>query len=256
MRIKRIWDLFTDRYGNTVIHPQYLKRKLENLAILEAKKYAKGTVVDIGCGRMPYRNIIEPSVEKFIGVDHPSVSRLYHGKWKPDVFADAEHLPFPDNYADLVLILQAIGYFSSVQKALSEANRILKKSGYLIISESFLYPQYDIPYDKARYTDSGLRHYLKEANFEIRKVYKQGGFMEFWLLSLNVFMLKRLQDLISEKKNTETLFKIMFYMIVSPPIIIIANIFASVWARLSPAITDDRNYFPLNITVVAKRKNI
>src|SRR5579859_4095822 len=91
--IKNSWNSFSDTFGRTIIHPQYIKKNLEYRSIMEIKKHTGEQLIDIGCGRMPYRSELEPVFEKYVGVDHPEISKLYQSKIKPDVLADAHKLP-------------------------------------------------------------------------------------------------------------------------------------------------------------------
>lgn len=61
--MKNLWDKFTDIFGENIIHPQFLLKRHLGLAVVKAKRYAKGKLIDIGCGRMPYRKELESLVE-------------------------------------------------------------------------------------------------------------------------------------------------------------------------------------------------
>lgn len=45
----------------------------------------------------------------------------------------AESLPFPDSHFDFILMVTTICFLDDVEKALNEANRVLKPGGFLII---------------------------------------------------------------------------------------------------------------------------
>src|ERR1700761_357969 len=51
------------------------------------------------------------------------------------VIADIAQLPFPDNFADIVLCSLAAGYLPSIQSALAEMARAAKREGRVIISD-------------------------------------------------------------------------------------------------------------------------
>ncbi|OGH19943.1 MAG: hypothetical protein A3D74_00710 [Candidatus Levybacteria bacterium RIFCSPHIGHO2_02_FULL_37_13] len=254
VKFKILWNAFGDKFGRTIIHPQFIKKTLEHNAIIEAKKYARGKLVDLGCGRMAYRGEFENLVDKYIGVDNPKLSKLYNADRKPDVIADIEkRLPFKDNSFDISLNFQVLEYITSPLPFLSEIYRILKPSGILILSVPFMYPLHDVPYDKYRYTANALKYILGKTGFSVLKVYSQGGFLEFWLQSLNVFFLKRILDIISSKRNIFSYAYLFFLVILCPFIVLISNIFIAIIRPFVKSFKSFQNDFPLEILIVAKK---
>ena len=90
--------------------------------------------------------------------------------------AVAESLPFPDGIFDFVLMVTVICFFDDLDRALSEAFRILTPKGTIIIGfidrESGLGQQYRIKKERSRfyrdanfYSAEEIAHYLKRAGF-------------------------------------------------------------------------------------------
>lgn len=252
--MKDIWNRFTDFAGLTIFHPQFIMLRLTHQAVIEAKRRAKGKLVDIGCGRMPYRRELASLVDNYIGVDHPQVSKLYSPKQKPDVFADAKKLPFQNNTFDIALMLQVTEYLDNIEETFKEAARVLKRGGLLILSSPFLYSIHDVSYDKNRYTDIALRHFLKNAGFRVVKIEVQGGFLEFWIQSLNVFLLKRIQDIICSSKSVLSIIYLVALVVITPIVVIGSNILVLILSQVSLVFSHYPNYFPLNFLIVAKKK--
>ena len=177
---KKIWTYFTENLGTTIIHPHFSLLKLQREVIDEVKTYLKSkgrtNLVDIGCGRMPYRSELEPLVSTYIGVDHPEVSKLYPGS-KPEILADAKKLPFKENSFDMALLLKVLEHVDSPEKVIKEASRVLKPNGVLIISVPFFYPLHDMPHDFGRYTESALRYFISCSNLRLVKIKTQGSFL-------------------------------------------------------------------------------
>ena len=167
---KNLWITFSQNFGDTILHPQHTVIKFQKEAIRAAKKYAKGDLVDIGCGRMPYRKEFEPLVESYIGVDHPNISKLYTGGTKPEVLTDAKDLPFDNNSFDTALLFQVLEHVDDPVEVIKEAGRVLKKNGALIISVPFFYPLHDMPYDWGRYTSSALKSFIENAGLKVVKI--------------------------------------------------------------------------------------
>ncbi|OGE16786.1 hypothetical protein A2769_01355 [Candidatus Daviesbacteria bacterium RIFCSPHIGHO2_01_FULL_37_27] len=251
--IKGLWTNFTETLGTTIIHPQYTVLRFQREAIIEAKRYAKGKLIDIGCGRMPYRKELEPLVESYIGVDHPNVSKLYSGGYKPEVLANAKKLPFKNNMFDIALLLQVLEHVDDPGKVVKEAARVLKPNGVLIISIPFFYPLHDMPYDFGRYTKTALKSFIDGAHLRIIKIETQGGFFEFWLQMLNTFLIKRINDMF-KNLNLPTIILLIPTIILAVPLILVNNFLILIIKRLSQVVPRYPDYFPLDYLVVARKK--
>lgn len=251
---KTIWVEFSERLGTSMFHPHFVIVRFQREAIEEARKYAKGKLIDIGCGRMPYRKIFEPLVDSYIGVDHPQVSKLYKSSVKPEVLADAKKLPFRSNSFDTALLIQVLEHVDAPDKVIKEAARVLKPNGVLVLSVPFFYPLHDMPYDFGRYTETALKSFIKEASLRIVKIKAQGGFFEFWLQMLNSFLVKRINDMLLNFKFYTTLFLIPL-IVFAIPIILFNNLLIVIIVSVSRLFPKYPNYFPLDYLVVAKKEN-
>lgn len=193
--IKTIWNKFTDIFGSTPIHPQFIMKRYDHLTLLEVIKHAKGDLIDIGCGRMPYKNELLQHIDKYVGLDHPQTSKLYQSDVKPDILADASSIPVKNRSFDIALMIQVLEYIYPIEEA----------------------------------------------------------FKEFWLLSLNVFLLKRIKDVISTSSYLKLPILVLLTFI-TIPIIFISNILVLLTLTVTPVLPKYPNYFPLNYLIVAKRK--
>lgn len=253
--IKKLWVEFTEMFGASIIHPQSLLIRFQKQAIEEAKKHAKGQLIDIGCGRMPYRKELEPLVDSYIGVDHPEVSKLYCSAVQPDVLADAKKLPFPNNSFDIALLLQVLEHVDSPKEVIIEASRVLKPSGVLVISVPFFYPLHDMPHDWGRYTNTALKSFIESAELHLVKIYPQGGFFEFWLQMLNTFLVKRLYDIIRSGFSTQATILLPLTLCLSLPVILVNNLLILLFSSVTFIFPKYPDYFPLQYLLIAKKKN-
>lgn len=251
---KRVWIKFSEKLGTSIIHPQSLLIRFQKEAIQEAKKYAKGKLIDIGCGRMPYRKELESLVDSYTGVDHPQVSKLYRGGFKPEVLADAKKLPFRNNSFDIALLIQVLEHVDSPDRIIKEAARVLKPNGVLILSVPFFYPLHDMPYDWGRYTSTALKSFISQAGLRLIKIKVQGGFFEFWLQMLNTFLLKRINDIISSKFTFTSFILLILTMIFSFPAMLLNNLLIVSINFISGFFPKYPNYFPLDYLIVARKK--
>ena len=245
MNLKNLWDIFTDRYSFLPIHPQYYIKGYTNNAIDIAVKYSRGILVDIGCGRMPYREKFLKRVEKYIGVDSPDSSKYYDGKIKPNIYADATSIPLPNGYCDTVLLSQVLEHLPDPDKSVKEAARILKKDGNLIVSTIQSYPLHDEPYDFYRYTKYGLKSLLERNGFRLLMVREDGNVFVQGFQGFNIYLMLILKNLI---KNS---FGKVFALMLTP--IFLTLTFISNLITYPLTYLDKHSNFRIIITVVAKR---
>jgi SAM-dependent methyltransferase len=196
--VKKLWWHFTDILGRTIFHPQYFLKNYEYQAVLELKKRARGILVDIGCGRQPYKKELVKKVEKYIGIDHPKTSQKYKYGEKPNILADAINIPLPAKHSDIISMISVLEHLPEPGKALKEAARITKPKGTLILVAPQNYPLHDSPHDFFRYTRYGLKKLLNEAGFRIIKVKSLGSYSIFAGQMLNVFILNKAQELLQK----------------------------------------------------------
>lgn len=110
--------------GNVPLwHPGWLAVSEQNKFIRKAAaQYAKGRLVDIGCGTKPWKDVFAPFVKEHIGVDH---NEMFHSKENVDIFADAYAIPVPDESFDTALSTDVLEHLEEPQKALDEMYRVL-----------------------------------------------------------------------------------------------------------------------------------
>lgn len=126
-----------------------------------------GKVLDVGCGHMPYKEMIlkNDKVVEYTGVDIKSES--YQTEIQPDYFWDGNILPFKDAEFDIVLLTEVLEHIPYPANILAEIRRVLKPDGLLFVTVPFFWGLHDIPFDEYRYTPFALERILKDSNFEI-----------------------------------------------------------------------------------------
>jgi ubiquinone/menaquinone biosynthesis C-methylase UbiE len=143
-----------------------------NAMAIAASAHASGRLLDIGCGLKPFEPLFAPHVSEHVGVDHPDSP---HALTSVDVLATAYDIPMPDSTFDTALMSEVLEHLERPHDALSEAFRLLRPGGKLILTTPFIWPLHEEPRDFYRYSPYGLRHLLDGAGFEVVDVIPVGG---------------------------------------------------------------------------------
>jgi SAM-dependent methyltransferase len=135
-------------------------------AVIEGslRRYARGQLADVGCGRKPYRAVLAPLVDAHIGIDREDTP---HGTANIDVFGSAYATTLEPESVDTVLMSQVFEHLEEPAAALAEALRILRPGGHLVLSTNFAWHLHEAPRDFYRYSPYGLRHLFERAGFEV-----------------------------------------------------------------------------------------
>lgn len=149
----------------TPLHPQWL---LGPRNIPEGLGAAGGIVLDIGSADRWLQSHV-PCAELYIALDYPgTVNALY--RTRPDVFADAAHLPIASGSVDAVACLEVVEHVRNPVGLVSEVARVLRPGGRLWLSVPFLYPIHDAPHDFRRYTEHGLEQLFEATGLRIGRI--------------------------------------------------------------------------------------
>lgn len=168
--LTRLDNTNTTKKSTIFLHYIFLFRDLK----YAISKYAKGTVLDIGCGNKPYISFF-PTEIKYIGCDI-----IQSSKNQVDVICEATNIPLQDEHFDTVFSTQTIEHVYNHKKMLSEAHRLLKPQGYIIFSGPMYWPHHEEPYDFFRFTKHGFENLLIESGFEVREILPNGGKWALW----------------------------------------------------------------------------
>lgn len=166
-------------------NPFYFIRKGLFKGIVRNRSSLSGVMLDFGCGRKPYRNLI--NVDKYVGVDL-EVSGHSHENSQVDFFYDGKTIPFGNDHFDSFLCSEVFEHLFNLEDMIAELHRVLKVGGTGLITVPFVWPEHEIPYDYGRYTSFGMRSLLERKGFKIVSIEKTGHFIEcqFQLLAFYV----------------------------------------------------------------------
>lgn len=134
--------------------------------------YLSGRVLDYGCGKQPYRSLVESFGAEYMPYDHSSFPANVSEE-------DVGDQPFiwPEVDYDAILCTQVVQYIPLVRYG-EEPGRSLQgrltnfrlaltvQSGHLILTYPTNWPEVE-PEDLHRFTKAGMERLLTEAGFEI-----------------------------------------------------------------------------------------
>lgn len=137
-------------------------------------KHAAGDVLDVGCGSMPYRELVLSVADAYDGLDiearHEDVRYMTSA---------TDMGPVPDDAYDTVLCSEVLEHVSQPTVALTQMRRVLKPGGRLILSVPFLGRLHEEPHDYFRYTEHGLRSMLEQTGFVATNILATGSVGSF-----------------------------------------------------------------------------
>jgi SAM-dependent methyltransferase len=167
---------FNPDVAGIFINPFFFARMNLFRNIKRNATFMKGRVLDVGCGKKPYKSLFR-NVDEYIGMDIENPGHD-HSNESIDVFYDGEIFPFPDQSFDSVLTNQVLEHVFNPLDFMNEISRVLKPGGHLLLTVPFAWDEHEQPYDFARYSSFGIAHLLENNGFTIVNFTKSTtGFM-------------------------------------------------------------------------------
>lgn len=154
----------------------YMPRTTLLNAVKKSLYVFKGDLLDIGCGMMPYKELIinrNKKVERYIGLDLQSST--IHNTDIADLHWDAKIIPLQNETVDSAMATEVLEHSFDPDKTLAEIFRVLKKDGVFFFTVPFIWPLHEVPYDAYRYTPFSLKILLEKAGFEQIEIKSLGG---------------------------------------------------------------------------------
>lgn len=135
-------------YGSASDQHDYSMKKFTRGAIKDflARYASDAHVLDIGAGGDDHRALFPNRVT--LDIDPAR---------RPDVVADAQHLPFPEGSFDGIVCSEVLEHIEDPKMAIAEMRRVLKPGGFLVLTTRFAFPIHDAPGDYWRFTPYGLK---------------------------------------------------------------------------------------------------
>lgn len=137
------------------------------------RNFAKGRLLDLGCGTVPLFEAYGVYAEDVCCVDW--AGSLHENK-HVDIYCDlSERLPLEAADFDCVILSDVLEHIYRPLGLLKEIHRVLKPGGTLLLNVPFLYRVHEAPHDYFRYTEFALGQMAEEADLEVIRLTAIGG---------------------------------------------------------------------------------
>jgi len=176
---KNLERLVEEEFLSIPLRPKTMLTYTMRTSILESIKEECadfcGIVLDVGCGLMPYRKIVEanPKVEKYIGMDWENP--LYSNLVEPDLRWDGKQIPLEDESVDCVIATEFLEHYADTEVILHEIWRVLRQDGKVFATVPFVWNLHEIPHDEYRFTPFSLERLFVRVGFKDIKISALGG---------------------------------------------------------------------------------
>lgn len=136
-------------------------------------QYARGSLLDLGCGSVPLYEAYRDHVSGITCVDwERSLHSTSHLDHTCDLNGD---LPFDDASFDTIILSDVLEHLYKPERCWQNMARVLRPRGKLIMNVPFYYPLHEQPFDYFRYTEFALQRFATESGFAVVELQPLGG---------------------------------------------------------------------------------
>jgi SAM-dependent methyltransferase len=140
------------------------------------KQYARGRLLDLGCGKVPLYAAYQGSVTDIFCVDW---ANSLHKNHYLDLELDLTgNFPFADNEFDTIILSDVLEHIAVPEHIWKEMARVLSKDGKLLMNVPFFYWLHEEPYDYYRYKEHALRRFVDISGMRLVQLSSIGGVPE------------------------------------------------------------------------------
>jgi len=168
----------------------YIRKSIQDM--LGAYNF-RGSLLDIGCGQKPYRNLFA-HVSEYKGIDFKdfSVNRDFEQSG-PDFFFDENYkttstLSFDSASFDNTIAFQVLEHHPVPEKLVDEMIRVTRSGGYILLTAPFLGGIHEEPHDYQRYTIYGLKKLFENKQAQILQIKSSGSVMSTIVCLFNEYV--------------------------------------------------------------------
>jgi SAM-dependent methyltransferase len=136
-------------------------------------QHARGVMVELGAGAMPYYDLYRRQVQEVWCLDWP---QSLHLQPHADLWCDLNAgIPLCSGMADTLMLADVLEHIYRPQALLAEMHRVLRPGGVAVLNTPFMYWVHEAPHDYFRYTPHALERMARDAGFEVLRLDAVGG---------------------------------------------------------------------------------
>ncbi|TAN35197.1 class I SAM-dependent methyltransferase [Patescibacteria group bacterium] len=177
---------YTPGFLGLWLNPFYHARSELGKAIGQMAPSMRGRLLDVGCGRKPYREMFLANEYVGLEIDTPE----NRANKQADFFYDGNSFPFGEQDFDGVVCNQVLEHVFIPDQFLGEIYRVLKPKGLLLLTVPFVWDEHEQPWDYARYSSFGLKSLLEKNGFEVLKQRKTNADVRMLFQLVNAYSFK------------------------------------------------------------------
>lgn len=167
-----------------------------------------GRLLDVGCGKMPYRQYIKDNsaVKQYVGLDIRTAI-VYDQNIKPDLYWDGIEMPLEANTMDCAMGTELLEHCYRPEITLNEIYRVLKPGGTFFFTVPFLWNLHEVPNDSYRYTPFSLEQLLRKSGFTSIEIYSYGEWHSSFAQAIGLWV---------RRSGMRARYRILFSIILKP----------------------------------------
>lgn len=177
---------YTPGFAGIWVNPFYLARRGLLDAMIKIAPKMHGRLLDVGCGRKPYRKLFR--VGEYVGLEIDTPEN--RANKQADFFYDGKEFPFRSLEFDGVVCNQVIEHIFAPEQFLGEISRTLNDGGLLLLTAPFVWDEHEQPWDYARYSSFGLQSLLERNGFEVLEQHKTNADVRVLFQLINAYLQK------------------------------------------------------------------
>lgn len=168
------------------VNPFYHSRRELRKAVGRLAAAMRGRLLDVGCGRKPYRDLFP--AHEYVGMELDTPAN--RASKQAEVFYDGHTFPFQSREFDGIVCNQVLEHVFEPDRFLQEMHRVLRPGGQLLLTVPFVWDEHEQPWDYARYSSFGLRSLLEKNGFEVVEQRKTNADVRVLFQLVNAYLYK------------------------------------------------------------------